>query len=99
MREKMTNRLFAPFTVPPTTSPAKNRGALSELRAAINDGWQIVQPIFARPLWTAINDERLAFHFVLQRERATRLVTLPESKTVVRFIRERDLTIDKRANR
>src|SRR5262245_47492803 len=32
----------------PTSGP--HRG-LGDLRAALNDGWEIVQPIFARPLW------------------------------------------------
>lgn len=96
MHDKQSNHLAASVPFTRTHAPAKNRGALGELRAAIKDGWQIVQPIFARPLWSSLNDEQTALHFVLQRERATRLLTLHESKSVLRFIRERDLAIDQR---
>jgi hypothetical protein len=79
------------------TTSAKNQtsGYLSELQAAISDGWQIVQPIFARPLWSSLDDHQLAFHFVLQRERSTKLLTVPESRVVTRFIRQQSLVIDK----
>jgi hypothetical protein len=73
--------------------PHSLRRQLHELRQALKDGWVIVQPIFARPLWSAVQDETTAFHFVLRRERATRLVTVPEGRPVTRFIRERALTI------
>jgi hypothetical protein len=78
---------------------AKNQtgGYLSELQAAMSDGWQIVQPIFARPLWSSLDDHQIAFHFVLQRERSTKLLTVPESRVVTRFIRQQSLMIDKQA--
>lgn len=69
------------------------RNHLGELRQALTEGWEIVQPIFARPQWSSLDDRATAFHFVLQRERATRLLTVPESRTVLRFIRQRALTI------
>jgi hypothetical protein len=72
------------------------RRQLGELRAALADGWEIVQPIFARPHWSALQNDRLAFHFVLQRNRATRLVTVPESGAVLEFISARSLSIDRR---
>lgn len=69
------------------------RNHLGELRKALTEGWEIVQPIFARPQWSSLDDRATAFHFVLERERATRLLTVPESRTVMRFIRKRSLTI------
>ena len=69
---------------------------LIELRDAMSDGWQIVQPIFVRPLWSSLDDHETAFHFVLQRERATKLVTVPQSNAVARFIREQSLAINQR---
>ena len=68
---------------------------LAELRAALADGWEIVQPIFARPLWSSVNDSRTAFNFVLQRERHVRLITVPHDRAVERFILEQHLTVDK----
>jgi hypothetical protein len=70
------------------------RARFSELRVALADGWEIVQPIFARPLWSVTDDSATAFNFVLRRERATRLVTVPEGRTVERFIRDRQLSVD-----
>jgi|GEM_PF-2019855 len=73
------------------------RHYLLELRTALEDGWQIVQPVFARPLWSSINDEQQAFHFVLQREKATRLMTVPEGRSIIRLIKEQSWSIDKRS--
>jgi hypothetical protein len=67
---------------------------LAELRAALADGWEIVQPIFARPLWSSVNDTRTAFNFVLRRERRVRLITVPHDRAVERFIDEQHLTVD-----
>ena len=67
---------------------------LAELRAALAEGWEIVQPIFARPLWSSVNDSRTAFNFVLQRERRVRLITVPHDLAVERFIHEQHLTVD-----
>jgi hypothetical protein len=72
------------------------RQSFGELRAALSEGWEIVQPIFARPLWSATDNSTTAFNFVLRREQATRLLTVPEGRTVQRFIRDHDLTVDYR---
>ena len=72
------------------------RQRFGELRAALNEGWEIVQPIFARPLWSDADNATTAFSFVLRREQATRLVTVPDGRTVQRFIRDRELTVDYR---
>jgi hypothetical protein len=65
------------------------RRQMHDLRAALAEGWELVQPIFARPLWSAPDDDQTALNFVLQRDRATRLLTLPATPTVRRFVRER----------
>lgn len=89
-------------TRPSTAAPAKttSRGGVrqrfTELRTALADGWEIVQPIFARPLWSVPDDSTTAFNFVLRRATDTRLVTVPEGRTVERFIRDRHLTVDYR---
>ena len=82
----------------PATSPRKGgvRQRFTELRTALADGWEIVQPIFARPLWSVPDDSTTAFNFVLRRDDDTRLVTVPEGRTVARFIRDRQLTVDYR---
>lgn len=65
-----------------------------ELREALDEGWEIVQPIFARPLWSAPDDSATAFNFVLRSPRGTRLITVPQGRPVERFIRDRHLTVD-----
>lgn len=72
------------------------RRRFGELRAALTDGWEIVEPIFARPLWSASDDSTTAFNFVLRREGVTRLLTVPEGRTVQRFVRDRQLVVDYR---
>lgn len=72
------------------------RQKFGELREALADGWEIVQPIFARPLWSVSDDSMTAFNFVLRRDCTTRLVTVPAGRTVQRFIRDRQLIVDYR---
>lgn len=72
------------------------RACFGELRTALAEGWTIVQPIFARPLWTQADNSETAFNFVLRREASTRLVTVPQGRTVERFIRDQQLTVDYR---
>lgn len=73
------------------------RQKFGELREALADGWEIVQPIFARPLWSVSDDSITAFNFVLRRDCTTRLVTVPAGRTVQRFIRDRQLIVDYRS--
>lgn len=73
------------------------RQRFGELRGLLADGWEIVQPIFARPLWSTPDNSTTAFNFVLRRENATRLLTVPEGRTVQRFIRDRNLLVDYRS--
>ena len=71
--------------------------ALSELREALAEGWEIIQPIFARPLWSAADDSRMAYNFVLRRDQATRLLTAPGTVAIERFIETHRFTVDHRS--
>jgi hypothetical protein len=77
-----------PFGPQATDGPRPPRRPLRELRAALADGWELVQPIFVRPQWSALDDRKLALHFVLRRDHATRLVSLPETRALLRFVRQ-----------
>jgi hypothetical protein len=82
-----------------SSHPGRRNGVrqrFGELRAALAEGWEIVQPIFARPLWSVSDDSTTAFNFVLRREQTTRLLTVPSGRTVQRFIQERNLAVDYR---
>jgi hypothetical protein len=76
--------------------PATNSGRrhFGELREALAEGWEIVQPIFARPLWSTADDSATAFNFVLHSPHGTRLITVPQGRLVERFIRDRRLAVD-----
>ncbi len=89
----------APRETPPAPRPRKPGGArkqFAELRDALAGGWEIVQPVFARPLWSSADDSLTAFSFVLRRESATRLVTVPGGRLVEKFIASRQLKVDER---
>lgn len=77
-----------------SASAINTQRQFGELREALADGWEIVQPIFARPLWSAPDDSATAFNFVLRSPRGTRLITVPQGRPVERFIRDRQLTVD-----
>ncbi|MBA3826820.1 MAG: hypothetical protein H0X24_23360 [Ktedonobacterales bacterium] len=82
----------APFRQTESVVPVPRhnvRRQMHDLRSALAEGWELVQPIFARPLWSALDDDQTALNFVLQRDRATRLLTLPATPTVRRFVRQR----------
>jgi hypothetical protein len=83
----------------PATGPHGHgavRQCFGDLSAALEEGWEIVQPIFARPLWSVTDDSATAFNFVLRREAATRLVIVPSGRGVQRFIRDHHLRVDHR---
>jgi hypothetical protein len=92
---------FAPALPPsilkqPVRARLSVRQRLGELRAAIAEGFLIQEPIYARPLWSSPDNSRIAYSFVLQYNQITRLITVPDGRTVQQFIRERDLAVDYR---
>jgi hypothetical protein len=103
MRNDATQRPAADVAPASCTSSPRNpdvrqsvRQNFGELRAALSEGWEIVQPVYARPLWSTADNSTTAFNFVLRREQATRLLTVPEGRTVQRFIRDHELAVDYR---
>jgi hypothetical protein len=85
-------RTTEPRSEPPV--PMSVRRQFIELRTALAEGWEIVPPIFARPLWSSADDRTTAFNFVLSGPHGTRLITVPEGRMVERFIREHQLTVN-----
>ncbi|PWT70281.1 MAG: hypothetical protein C5B60_12340 [Chloroflexi bacterium] len=81
---------------PPVRTRLSVRQRLGELRAAIAEGFLIQEPIYARPLWSSPDNSRIAYSFVLQLNQVTRLITVPDGRTIQQFIRKRDLTVDYR---
>lgn len=85
-----------PAPAPRPRKPSAVRKQFAELRDALAGGWEIVQPVFARPLWSSADDSLTAFSFVLRRESATRLVTVPGGRLVEKFIAAQRLAVDER---
>ncbi len=94
--EPRAPRETPPAPRPPTRKPTSARKQFAELRDALAGGWEIVQPVFARPLWSAADDSLTAFSFVLRRDNATRLVTVPGGRLVEKFITAQRLKVDER---
>jgi hypothetical protein len=63
------------------------------LRAALDVGWRIEEPVYLRPRWSA-NGPRV-YHFILRRptESGQRLLTVPEGSEVERFVRDEGLRV------
>jgi hypothetical protein len=91
-----THTTHAPATHTTHAPATSNSGHFhfGELRTALAEGWEIVQPIFARPLWSTADDSATAFNFVLHGPHGTRLITVPQGRLVERFIRDRRLSVD-----
>jgi hypothetical protein len=83
-------------TAPPSGRRADTQRQFAELNEALDTGWEIVQPVFARPLWSAADDSLTAFSFVLRQGTATRLITVPSDRHVERFIAAQRLAVDER---
>ena len=69
---------------------------MAELLSALAEGWEIVQPIFARPLWSSVNNSEMGFTFVIQRQERICMIVVPKDQAVEQFIRKRRLVIDHR---
>lgn len=97
-QQPATDATPAPVVAPAEPKETRKGGnkRLDDLREALSDGWEIIQPIFARPLWSATDDSQTAYNFVLRREQGTRLMTVPGSRTVERFIETHGLAVDYR---
>ena len=59
--------------------------------AALDEGWEIVPPVYHRPRW--LDDREQVYHFILKHPNCTgtRLITVPEDSTVCDFVRSKQL--------
>lgn len=63
------------------------------LRAALDVGWRIEEPVYLRPRWSA--DGPRVYHFILRRpsESGQRLLSVPDSPEVADFVRDERLPV------
>ncbi len=80
---------------PPPTSPSAGAGLLDYwlLVYALNEGWYVEEPVYLRPRW--MEGSPRVYHFILRRSPlgSPRLLTVPESPEIERFVRDRGLEI------
>ncbi len=80
--------------VGPPTHPSAGAGLDYWLLVyALNEGWYVEEPVYLRPRW--MEGSPRVYHFILRRSPlgSPRLVTIPESPEVERFVRDRGLEI------
>jgi len=63
------------------------------LRAALDMGWWVEEPVYLRPRWS--DDGPRVYHFILRRppQSLPRLLSVPESPEVDRFVRDEGLRV------
>ncbi len=64
-----------------------------QLLAALDEGWEIFQPVYRRPRW--LDDKEVFYHFILIHERNTdlRLITVSDDSTLREFLSERRVAV------
>jgi hypothetical protein len=65
------------------------------LRSALEAGWQVEEPVYLRPRWG--DGGPRVYHFILRLNpyHPPRLLTVPESPEVERFVEQEDLRVVK----
>jgi hypothetical protein len=76
----------------PAHGGAKNPSYL-QLLAALDEGWEISQPVYRRPRW--LDDKEVFYHFILKHGRNTslRLITVSDDSTLREFLSERRVAV------
>jgi hypothetical protein len=72
--------------------PVRAQPGYHLLRAALDTGWRIEEPVYLRPRWS--DDGPRLYHFILRRPDAPpRLLSVPQSQEVDRFVRDEGLHV------
>ncbi len=74
------------------------QAAYLTLQAALETGWHVEPPIYARPDWSLKHKDAVAFHFVLKNgvTRLTTLLSVPDGDEVRRLIAEQGWEVSER---
>ncbi len=72
------------------------RGSFYALLAALDGGWRIEPPVYARPRWGSENVGKQMYHFILKRGPATTLLSVDDSARLREFVEEQQLTVNRR---
>ncbi len=65
-----------------------------ELLAALDAGWQIQPPVYARARWGSAHAGQQVFHFILRSRQAITMVSVLDSPSLRAFLEEHQLAVD-----
>jgi hypothetical protein len=77
----------------PRTTDSED-GTYFGLLAALDAGWQVEPPVYARPRWGSQHAGEFMYHFILHRETGTTMVSVADCPRVRSFIEEHRLEIN-----
>ncbi len=74
-------------------SPYVSRATLETM---LTEGWRIQPPVYVRPRWRWASKlkRRSAYHFVLERRRGIRLVSVLEGSEIRQLVDDSQLSVD-----
>jgi hypothetical protein len=70
-------------------------GSFYALLTALDAGWSIEPPVYARPRWGAGNAGKQRYHFILRRGPATTLLSVEDSPRLRTFLEEQIIQVNK----
>jgi hypothetical protein len=72
-------------------------GSFYALLTALDAGWVIEPPIYARPRWGSEHAGKQMYHFILKRGPATTLLSVEDSPRLREFVEEQHLAVNRRS--
>jgi hypothetical protein len=70
-------------------------GTFYALLAALDTGWTIEPPVYARPRWGSEHTGKQMYHFILRRGIATTMVSVADSPRARDFLQEQQLRVNR----
>jgi hypothetical protein len=65
-----------------------------ELLAALEAGWQIQPPVYARARWGSAHAGQQIYHFVLRSSQAITMISVLDTPNLRAFLEEHQLAVD-----
>jgi hypothetical protein len=65
------------------------------LLAALDEGWQIQPPVYARFRWGAAHAGQEMYHFILSSRHATQLISVPDSQSLRTFLEDHRIAVNR----
>lgn len=75
--------------------PAESeKGTYCELLAALDAGWRIEPPVYARPRLGSVHAGQETYHFILRCRQSLRMISVPDSPGLRIFLEEHQIAIN-----